>query len=71
MAAAADPERAVAMQAYMKSTMPYHGLSAPRVDAICKRIFAEHPFSSCVEYVHEHEARLSGLSRREALKNIS
>ncbi|HEY1454863.1 MAG TPA: DNA alkylation repair protein, partial [Candidatus Dormibacteraeota bacterium] len=26
MAAAANPERAVGMQAYMKSTMPYYGI---------------------------------------------
>jgi len=50
MAAAADPLRAPGMQAYMKSTMPYFGIPSAQVDAICKRVFAEHPFSSCREW---------------------
>ena len=50
MAAAADPARAAGMQAYMKSTMPYYGLSSPQVDVICKKAFAEHPFASCHEW---------------------
>ena len=47
LAAAADPERAPRMQAYMKSEMPYRGVSAPDLRVICRRIFAEHPLSSC------------------------
>lgn len=50
LAAAADPERAPRMQAYMKSAMPYRGISAPDMRAICKRTFAEHPLSSCDEW---------------------
>jgi 3-methyladenine DNA glycosylase AlkD len=50
MSAAADPVRAPGMQAYMKSTMPYHGLASAQVDAICKKVFAEHPFPSCREW---------------------
>jgi 3-methyladenine DNA glycosylase AlkD len=50
MAAAADPLRAPGMQAYMKSTMPYHGIPSAQVDAICKKVFAEHPFLSCREW---------------------
>ncbi len=50
MAAAADPTKAAGMQAYMKSTMPYHGVSSPQVDVICKKVFAEHPFSTCDEW---------------------
>ena len=34
----------------MKSTMPYHGLASAQVDAICKKVFAEHPFPSCREW---------------------
>jgi len=37
-----DPERGKAMQAYMKSTMPFHGVPAPRMRAICKEVFAAH-----------------------------
>jgi len=39
MAAAADPERAVGQQAYMKSTMPFYGLVLPEVRAITDRVF--------------------------------
>jgi 3-methyladenine DNA glycosylase AlkD len=38
------------MQAYMKSTMPYHGLSMPRLRAICREVFAEHRLASCIEW---------------------
>jgi 3-methyladenine DNA glycosylase AlkD len=37
----ADPARAPAMQAYMKSSMPYHGVPAEPLRALCKRIFAD------------------------------
>lgn len=42
LAAAGDPERAAGMQAYMKSTMPCHGVANGPMRAICKRVFAEH-----------------------------
>jgi 3-methyladenine DNA glycosylase AlkD len=42
----AEPERAQQMRAYMKSTMPYHGVSAPDVRAICKDVFASYPFEA-------------------------
>jgi 3-methyladenine DNA glycosylase AlkD len=38
---AADPQKAPFMQAYMKSTMPYHGVSAPLLRASCKNIFCQ------------------------------
>ena len=38
---AADPQKAPFMQAYMKSTMPYHGVSAPLLRASCKNIFSQ------------------------------
>jgi len=37
----ADPVKAVAMQAYMKSVMPYHGVPAPLLRRICKEVFAK------------------------------
>lgn len=43
---AADPTRAAAMQAYMKSAMPYHGVPLPTVRALCKAGFAEVPLPS-------------------------
>jgi 3-methyladenine DNA glycosylase AlkD len=36
----ADARRAAGAQAYMKSVMPYHGVSAPLVRETCKEIFA-------------------------------
>jgi 3-methyladenine DNA glycosylase AlkD len=50
LAAAADPERAPGMQAYMKSEMPYRGISAPDMRAISKRVFADHPLETCSEW---------------------
>ena len=50
LAAAADPQRAPGMQAYMKSEMPYLGISAPDMRAISKRIFADHPLETCNEW---------------------
>src|SRR5688572_26974127 len=43
---AADPQKAQKMQAYMKSAMPYRGVSAPEQKAIWRRAFAAHPLSS-------------------------
>jgi 3-methyladenine DNA glycosylase AlkD len=41
--AKADPDRAPQMQAYMKSAMPYHGVAAAPMRAVCKEVFAAHP----------------------------
>lgn len=43
LATAADPERAPRMQAYMKSDMPFRGVSAVPLRKICREVFAEHP----------------------------
>ena len=43
---AGDPVRAPGMQAYMKSAMPYHGVSAPLLRTICKTTFADLQFAS-------------------------
>jgi 3-methyladenine DNA glycosylase AlkD len=50
LAAAADPERAPEMQAYMKSEMPYRGIAASDMRTISKRVFADHPLPSCEEW---------------------
>jgi 3-methyladenine DNA glycosylase AlkD len=41
-----DPARAPAMQAYMKSVMPYHGVPTPLLRHVCKTTFADVQFSS-------------------------
>jgi 3-methyladenine DNA glycosylase AlkD len=38
------------MQAYMKSAMPYHGVQAPALRRICRRLFAEHPLESAAAW---------------------
>lgn len=43
--AAADPERAPKMQAYMKSAMPFLGIPAPAVRAITTAARREHPLT--------------------------
>jgi 3-methyladenine DNA glycosylase AlkD len=43
---AGDPARAPAMQAYMKSAMPYHGVPTPLLRQICKAMFADVQFST-------------------------
>jgi 3-methyladenine DNA glycosylase AlkD len=54
----ADPARAPAMQAYMKSSMPYHGVPAPALRTLCKRMFADVELPSAAAW------------QREALKNV-
>ncbi|GAA0265142.1 DNA alkylation repair protein [Cryptosporangium japonicum] len=43
LTAAADPDRAPGMQAYMKSTMPYLGVPKPVRAKALKPVFVEHP----------------------------
>jgi 3-methyladenine DNA glycosylase AlkD len=43
LAAAADPAVAPAMQAYMKSDLPYYGVRATSCRAVCTRVIAAHP----------------------------
>ena len=50
MAGAANPVKAPAMQAYMKSAMPYYGITLPEVRSICKQVFAELPPATCAEW---------------------
>ncbi len=47
---AADPLKAPAMQAYMKSAMPYHGVPTPRLRPILKRCFADLQFPSAAAW---------------------
>ncbi|MET0577511.1 MAG: DNA alkylation repair protein, partial [Ilumatobacteraceae bacterium] len=43
LAAAANPEKAPQMQAYMKSALPYYGVPMPEVRRIARAVFADHP----------------------------
>lgn len=44
--AVADPGRAVGQQAYMKSAMPYYGVTSPEMRRVARAVFTEHPLSS-------------------------
>ncbi|PWU09551.1 MAG: DNA alkylation repair protein [Terriglobia bacterium] len=46
LATLADPAKAPAMQAYMKSEMPYLGVQAPQLRQAAKSVFAEHPLAT-------------------------
>lgn len=48
--ALAEPARAPAMQAYMKSDMPFLGVSAARVKAACRGAFAAYPFEGALAW---------------------
>lgn len=41
LAEAADPERAAGQQAYMKSTLPFHGITSAQLTRLLRPIFAE------------------------------
>ena len=56
LAAAGDPARAVQQQAYMKSAMPYYGLTAAELKALLRPILVEHRFEERAEW--ETTARL-------------
>lgn len=43
---AGDPAKAVTMQAYMKSTMPYHGVPTPLLRQICAATFTDAQFAT-------------------------
>ena len=47
---AGDPVKAPAMQAYMKSAMPYHGVPTPLLRQVCKATFADVQFSTAAQW---------------------
>jgi 3-methyladenine DNA glycosylase AlkD len=63
--AVADPERAGAMQAYMKSAMPYLGVSAVPLRQVCKRLFADLRYASSADWQAEVLTIWRGATFRE------
>ena len=49
-AEAADPDRAPGMQAYMKSTMPFYGVSSVSLRRICRSVYDAHLLGSRTEW---------------------
>jgi 3-methyladenine DNA glycosylase AlkD len=50
LAEAGDPVKAPQMQAYMKSAMPFRGVSAPTLKRLCREVFTAHPLNSAAEW---------------------
>ena len=50
LAAEGDPTRAEAQQRYMKSSMPYLGVTLPRTTAIAKEVFRAHPLATYADW---------------------
>lgn len=48
--ASASPVKALQMQAYMKSAMPYHGVPSPLVKKICRQIFRPLSFQTQTQW---------------------
>ena len=63
--AAGDPERARGAQAYMKSTMPFHGVPAVPMRAICKRVLAGADVPDAAAWRREVLAIFRGARFRE------
>jgi 3-methyladenine DNA glycosylase AlkD len=50
LAESADPVKAPQMQAYMKSAMPYRGVSGPVLKQLCREAFKAHPLATPTEW---------------------
>jgi 3-methyladenine DNA glycosylase AlkD len=62
---AADPSRAAAMQAYMKSEMPYLGVTAPKVRGVCREVFASYAFVDAMTWRSDVLSLWRGAEHRE------
>ncbi len=60
----ADPGKAGAMQAYMKSVMPYHGVPTPLLRKVCKEVFAGVPLETATGW----QALVLGLWRNAGFR---
>jgi len=45
-----NPRRAAGAQAYLKTTMPFYGLSAAVLRRVCRQAFADHPLSTAADW---------------------
>jgi 3-methyladenine DNA glycosylase AlkD len=65
LAGAGDAERAAAQQRYMKSEMPYRGLTSPELKALLKPLWAAHPPTSRAAWEATVRGLWDGASHRE------
>lgn len=61
----AVPANAPAMQAYMKSAMPFYGVSADPLRAACRKVFARHQIPSAAAWRRDALALWDGATHRE------
>ncbi|MBT2189221.1 DNA alkylation repair protein [Sphingobium nicotianae] len=65
LSAIAEPARAPAMQAYMKSAMPYLGVPAVPLAAVCKAVFADLAYADSAAWQADVLALWRGAKVRE------
>ncbi len=65
MAAVAEPDRAAKMQAYMKSAMPYMGVSAVPMRKLCKAAFADLRYADSAQWQADVHGLWRGAQFRE------
>lgn len=65
LAGAGDPERARQQQAYMKSAMPFRGLSAPELRLLLRSVLAEHRLPDPGTWRDTARALWDGAGHRE------
>lgn len=65
LAARADPEAAPAMQAYMKSAMPFHGVAKPARERLLREVVDAHPVAGADVLLAEVRELWSGAGYRE------
>jgi 3-methyladenine DNA glycosylase AlkD len=65
LTAAGDATRAQAMQAYMKSALPYHGVALPQVRAVARDAIAAHPLPDRATWQATALALWDGATHRE------
>ncbi len=62
---AAEPEKAAAMQAYMKSALPFYGVARPRLVAALRPVWAAHPVTGRASWEADVRALWDGAEHRE------
>ncbi len=65
LAGAADPVKAPAMQAYMKSAMPYRGVQAPQARRLFGEVILAHPLPDRATWEGTVRALWDGAAHRE------
>ncbi len=65
LVAGADPDRAAQQQAYMKSALPYRGLSSPQLRTALRPLLAEHRFTDREDWESCVHGLWDGATHRE------